>query len=199
MKTRGIGVLASIILATSLLAGGCALSASTNSGSGSQDRTSSDEPQRLTVTDTFLRDIPVPVDYRIVGEESYLYETRTGKVLAAREYDGRIAAESMANIYRREMRRHGWQLDTTNISSGEITQLYYKDNSVAAVTITSRFAGSTVSIRYSSFIESTPSRTTGESSPPPVRPEKIESTSESQEEGQLPQSEGMIYIDDLSR
>lgn len=167
------GAIAGLLTVTFIMAGCTATSGSSRSsatGSGTHDRTPTQTATApIIVSDTFLRDIPVPADYRLAEDQTYLFETKNGMILAGRTYDGRIASESVVAIYRREMPRNGWTLDSTSISANQINKLYYKDGAMALITITTRFGGSSVSIRYSSLNPRSSNAATPPRPPPAVR------------------------------
>lgn len=202
------GAIAGLLTVTFIMAGctatsGSSRSSATATGSGTHDRTPTQTATApIIVSDTFLRDIPVPADYRLAEDQTYLFETKNGMILAGRTYDGRIASESVVAIYRREMPRNGWTLDSTSISANQINKLYYKDGAMALITITTRFGGSSVSIRYSSLNPrssnaATPPRPPARSAEP-ASPAPRSGGQSSASDEKLPETKGIIYIDDLN-
>ncbi|WP_027389489.1 hypothetical protein [Chrysiogenes arsenatis] len=141
-------------ISTTLIMSGCSSSLFSNSATTEGTpvgETGIPAPQQLTTQDGYLRDIPVPRDYKGVDAETFLFETKNGMVLARRLFKGNIAAESVSQIYRREMPRHGWVIDSVSITGNKVTHLYSKPNSMALITIQGNAFGSEVNIQYSAY------------------------------------------------
>jgi hypothetical protein len=110
------------------------------------------EPQAILK----FNDVPVPVGFRQIGNESYSFESG-GMRVALLKYQGKAAQDQVVNFYKEQMAMYNWNLLNV-VEYGERMLNFDRDNETCIISLSGKGNSTTIAITLGPKTQTVPKK-----------------------------------------